>query len=162
MIGSHTFDATPEPPLGAHITTPRRGYTHHGIYVGHGRVVQYGGLSQGLRIGPVEEVSLERFTHGHAFSIKPAEPGCFAADEVIRRARSRLGECRYDLLTNNCEHFCNWCLRAEPRSYQVDRWRSRPAWALVIVVAFLGKVFDIWTALGPLAEESRPSGLQLR
>jgi hypothetical protein len=40
---------------GAHLVSPRRGYTHHGIYVGGGRVVQYGGLVQGLRRGSVEE-----------------------------------------------------------------------------------------------------------
>lgn len=26
-------------PLGAHLTTPRRGYVHHGIYAGSGRVI---------------------------------------------------------------------------------------------------------------------------
>ena len=49
------LDPTHEPPFGAHMVTPRRGYTHHGIYVGRNRVVQYGGLSHGLRRGPVEE-----------------------------------------------------------------------------------------------------------
>ena len=38
----------------------------------------------------------------------------------MRRARSRLGECQYDLLSNNCEHFCSWCELAEPRSPQVE------------------------------------------
>jgi hypothetical protein len=38
----------------------------------------------------------------------------------VRRARSRLGECHYDLLHNNCEHFCSWCELAEPRSPQVE------------------------------------------
>jgi hypothetical protein len=37
-----------EPPIGSHIMTPRRTYTHHGIYVGHRHVVQYGGLFRGL------------------------------------------------------------------------------------------------------------------
>ena len=37
------------------------------------------------------------------------------------RARSRVGEDCYRLLTNNCEHFCEWCLRGEPRSYQIER-----------------------------------------
>jgi Lecithin retinol acyltransferase len=47
---------------------------------------------------------------------------------VVVRARSRLGEDRYRLTTNNCEHFCHWCLTGEPRSAQVDRlvgWLAR-------------------------------------
>jgi hypothetical protein len=40
---------------------------------------------------------------------------------VIRRARSRIGENGYRLLSNNCEHFCEWCLHGEPRSEQVER-----------------------------------------
>ena len=54
----------PEPPLGAHLTTSRRGYTHHGMYVGHGRVVHYSGFSGLWQGGPVEEVSLSRFAVG--------------------------------------------------------------------------------------------------
>jgi hypothetical protein len=34
---------------------------------------------------------------------------------------SRIGENNYRLLSNNCEHFCEWCLRGEHRSEQVDR-----------------------------------------
>jgi hypothetical protein len=45
--------------------------------------------------------------------------------EVVRRARLRLGENRYHLLTNNCEHFCEWCIRGESRSLQVDKLRAR-------------------------------------
>jgi hypothetical protein len=109
-----------EPPLGAHIVTPRRGYTHHGIYVGQGRVVQYGGLSLGLRRGPVEEVSLSRFAQGRPICHRRGESLWFDRYEVVRRARMRLGENRYNVLTNNCEHFCEWCVRGEHRSYQVD------------------------------------------
>jgi len=45
--------------------------------------------------------------------------------EVVRRARSRLGEDRYHVLRNNCEHFCEWCVRGQNRSYQVDALVSR-------------------------------------
>jgi hypothetical protein len=45
--------------------------------------------------------------------------------EVVRRARSRLGEDRYHVLTNNCEHFCEWCVHGQNRSYQVDALVSR-------------------------------------
>ena len=50
-----------EPPLGAHLTTSRRGYSHHGVYVGRGRVVHDSGLSGFWQCGPVEEASLPRF-----------------------------------------------------------------------------------------------------
>jgi hypothetical protein len=109
-----------EPPLGAHMVTPRRCYAHHGIYVGGGRVVQYGGLSWGLRRGPVEEVSLMQFSQGRAVWVRVEGLRWFDQREVVRRARVRLGEDRYSVLTNNCEHFCEWCVRGEPRSYQVD------------------------------------------
>jgi hypothetical protein len=55
----------------------------------------------------------------------------------MRRARSRLGENRYGLLRNNCEHFCEWCVQGIPRSYQVERaLQFPPAWARTIRAAF--------------------------
>jgi hypothetical protein len=114
------IDPAREPPLGAHIVTPRRGYTHHGIYVGQGRVVHYGGLCRGLRPGPVEEVALSQFSQEHPVYLRVEESRWFDRDEVARRARLRLGENRYNVLTNNCEHFCEWCVHGEHRSYQVD------------------------------------------
>jgi len=114
------LDPEREPPLGAHVVTPRRGYTHHGIYVGGGRVVQYGGLSWGLRRGPVEEVPLSHFSQGRPVWVRVLGSHWYDQDEVVRRARLRLGEDRYSVLTNNCEHFCEWCVRGQHRSYQVD------------------------------------------
>jgi Lecithin retinol acyltransferase len=116
-----------EPPLGAHMVTPRLGYTHHGIYTGRGRVVQYGGLSRGLRCGPVEEVSLVEFCQGHPIRIRLEESCWQDAQEVVRRARLRLGENRYHPLRNNCEHFCEWCVHGEHRSYQVEKLIGRCA-----------------------------------
>lgn len=120
------IDADVEPPLGAHLVTPRHGYCHHGIYVGSGRVVHYAGLGESLQAGPVEEVPLECFAANRPVWIefRPA-PG-FAARQVVVRARSRLGESRYRLLTNNCEHFCTWCRYGCPRSDQVRDLLVRP------------------------------------
>jgi Lecithin retinol acyltransferase len=130
--GDRLLDSKEEPALAAHILTPRLGYSHHGIYVGDDRVVQYGGLSWGLRRGPVEEVSLSEFAHGRPIGVRLADRYWFDRDEVVRRARRRLGEDLYNVFTNNCEHFCEWCVRGEHRSYQVDerlarcgaRWRG--------------------------------------
>jgi hypothetical protein len=116
----HVLDPAHEPPIGAHIVTPRRAYMHHGIYVGEGWVVHYGGFSRGLRRGPVEEVPLSQFAQGREIRVRWEESSHFDREAVICRARLRLGENRYHPLKNNCEHFCEWCLRGEPRSYQVD------------------------------------------
>jgi hypothetical protein len=117
-------------PLGSQVVSPRRGYLHHGIYVGDGKVVHYSGLANGLVRGSVEETSLARFGGGRPVWIKSHAPSSFEPREVIRRARSRVGEDSYRLFTNNCEHFCEWCLRGEPRSYQVEAWLARPGRAL--------------------------------
>ena len=120
--GLYSLLAKDEQPLpGTHVVSPRRGYLHHGIYVGHGRVIHYPGLVRGILGGPVEEISLAEFAQGRCVWTRWAERARFDRQEVVRRARSRLGENRYRLLRNNCEHFCEWCLHGEPRSYQVER-----------------------------------------
>jgi lecithin:retinol acyltransferase len=109
-----------EPALGAHLITSRWGYSHHGVYVGRGRVVHYAGLSGFWHCGPVEEVSLSRFANGRAVRVVDHFEPHYSPEESVRRARSRLGESDYRLLSNNCEHFCNWCLSGVSRSDQVE------------------------------------------
>jgi len=108
-------------PLGAHLVTRRFGYTHHGIYVGGGRVVHYAGLSHVTRRGPVEEVSLEDFARRRRVLVRLEPCARYGAETIAARARSRLGEDRYGVIRNNCEHFCSWCVHDESRSAQVER-----------------------------------------
>jgi Lecithin retinol acyltransferase len=111
---------------------------HHGIYVGDGNVVHYAGLARGHFRGRIEEVSLAQFAHGRSVWTRSCDLPTFGAQEVIRRARSRVGENRYRILRNNCEHFCEWCLRGESRSYQVERFLcSRPALGMMLGVISL-------------------------
>lgn len=110
---------------GAHLTSPRRGYVHHGIYAGDGRVIHYAGFSRALRRGPVEEVPLERFAGGRGFTVQPWVAPKHLGDAVVARARSRLGEDRYGIWSNNCEHFVRWCISGESRSAQVDALAAR-------------------------------------
>jgi hypothetical protein len=117
--------AATRPPVGAHIVVPRLGYRHHGIYVGGGRVIHYAGFGRSRFRGPVEEVSLAEFARGRPVSIRSDGAPLYDQGEVIRRARSRIGEDLYRLWTNNCVHFCEWCLRGEHRSYQVEAWIYR-------------------------------------
>jgi Lecithin retinol acyltransferase len=115
-----------EPSLGAHLVTPRLGFAHHGIYTGGGKVVHYAGLGHRLLWGPVEEISLAAFTRGRRTWVRSHEWVRFECAEAICRARSRLGEDCYRVLSNNCEHFCEWCLHGEHRSYQVERLLAAP------------------------------------
>jgi Lecithin retinol acyltransferase len=109
---------------GTQLVARRRGYAHFGIYVGCGRVIHYAGrlrYPQGL----VEEISLPDFAAGHPVYVGSAPTRITSMDDVVRRARSRLGERSYDLLLNNCEHFCSWCQTGEARSAQVERLTRR-------------------------------------
>jgi len=121
--------------LGTHLVTLRRSYSHHGIYVGGGKVVHYAGFSSGIHRGPVKEVSLTEFASGRAISVKPVVDPRFSGAQVAARARSRLGEDRYRLTTNNCEHFCTWCVYGESRSEQVETFRASPRRAVAFAVS---------------------------
>jgi hypothetical protein len=133
--------ALPEPfPLGAHLLTSRCGYDHHGIYVGGGHVVHYAGLSRLWRRGPVEEVSLEQFADGRPVQMKPALNSRYNAEQIVARARSRLGENCYRITRNNCEHFCEWCIAGESRSEQVELLLALPMAAMQRLARFSQRV----------------------
>jgi HRAS-like suppressor 3 len=110
---------------GAHLTTPRLGFRHHGLYAGNGRVLHYGGLHRYWWRRPVEEISLAQFTRGRGLEVVAAGAARYDGESAVARARSRLGEDRYRLWSNNCEHFVNWALNGTPRSAQVEAWRER-------------------------------------
>ena len=50
---------------------------------------------------------------------KKADYKLYSPSETISRAKSRLGESNYNLLTNNCEHFAIWCKTGIEESHQV-------------------------------------------
>lgn len=114
------------PPVGAHLITPWLGFTHHGIYAGSGKVIHYGALMYDIIRKPVEEVTLDGFAAGRPIFVVEHTEVCFDTAEVVRRARSRLGEKRYRLFSNNCEHFVEWCLHDLPRSFQAETALAYP------------------------------------
>jgi hypothetical protein len=114
-------------PIGSHLVIRRPGYTHHGIYAGAGRVIHYAGFKRLLRRGPVEEIALHEFTRGRDVEIRAAVAPAYTGEQAVGRARSRLGESRYRLWSNNCEHFVEWCVSGTSRSAQVEALRARLA-----------------------------------
>ncbi len=133
--------------MGCWLVAPRCGYTHHGIYVGSGRVVHYAGLSRGWKRGPVEIVSLADFSFGQSLWTKSTPTARYVGLQAAERALSRLGENKYRVMTNNCEHFCAWCLDGESRSHQVEKWL---AWPRAIALAMVARLVEVLTVVAPL------------
>jgi hypothetical protein len=112
-------------PAGSHLVSPRAFYVHHGIYLGDGKVAHYSGLSGSLRPGPIEVTGLQQFANGRSIWIYQDQPA-FSNDEIVARACSRMGESQYKILSNNCEHFCNWCINGTSYSAQVIEYIHCP------------------------------------
>lgn len=105
--------------VGDHLVTARSGYTHHGIYAGDGRVIHYSGLSDGLKAGAVEMVSLDSFGSGRPVAVRPEPLRIYKGKAAVDRALLRIGEDTYNVFTNNCEHFVNHCIFGVKVSQQV-------------------------------------------
>ena len=86
---------------GNHLYVIRVGYSHHGIYYGSGNVIHYADSK-------VKIDSLEEFSKGADIYIKKYVAD-FSPTEITSRAASKLYESEYNLIFNNCEHFCYWC-----------------------------------------------------
>jgi Lecithin retinol acyltransferase len=124
--------------IGTQLIVCRLEYYRRGIYVGNGRVVHHTGRIR-YPHGLIEEVSLADFVAGRPVRLGDT-PCQSSACGVVRRARCRLGEQRYDLLQNNCEHFCTWCQTGRPRSPQVDalrHWQRLIARAIESIVVLI-------------------------
>lgn len=97
---------------GDHLVVSRGLYTHHGVYAGDGWVVH-------RDFGPVRLESLANFARGAKVRVCQPKAGDFPPQTVLARAVSRLGEDRYSLLFDNCEHFVRWCCSGKAESPQI-------------------------------------------
>ena len=105
--------------LGDHLVVQFGWYRHHGIDVGEGKVVHFGRGLHDLENAQIEVVPIQDFAQGK--DVLPGKSEASFPPEAIReRALSRLGESGYNLETNNCEHFANWCRNGVMSSPQSD------------------------------------------
>lgn len=111
---------------GDHIKILRYGFFyHHAIDLGNGKVVQYRGeIIKGkdpkTSIVGINSISdFIRFSGSEIEVVEYINDKIFEPDEVIRRAKSRLGENKYNILFNNCEHFCYWCKTGKSKCMQI-------------------------------------------
>ena len=112
-------------PLGAHLVIQHFGYSHHGIYIGRGRVIHYSGFAHLFKKHPIEITSLDNFSHGKKIIVRHYEHAKFKGRQVVRRMRSRMHENHYHLIMNNCEHLCSWAITGVESSPQVIKMMQR-------------------------------------
>ena len=106
--------------IGDHLVSPRCGYTHHGIYIGDGNVIHYGGYAKTKSHGVIVIASLQEFSDSNPVRIRFHGSRMYSHEESVQRAYTRLGEDWYNVLLNNCEHFVYWCIFGLPVSRQAN------------------------------------------
>jgi len=93
-------------------------YKHYGIDCGDGTVIHYRKPSE-----VIEQTSLATFSKDNPTYVAEYTQGFgYIPDAVVERAKSRLGEHDYNLLTNNCEHFACWCKTGISDSKQIRNY----------------------------------------
>ncbi|XP_012934727.1 phospholipase A and acyltransferase 2 [Aplysia californica] len=99
-------------------------YSHWGVYIGSGKIIHLT-RRNAERGGPKGVVREDDFwdavggdcaykNNSRDNKSRPLPP-----DEIVKRAKSMLGDAGYNLLKDNCEHFANWCRYGETESQQV-------------------------------------------
>ncbi len=104
-------------------------FDHHAIVVGGGQVVEY--AEEGIRVAGYALFAAS----GTVRLVATGSP--LDADTVLHRAMFLVGERKYSLLMNNCEHFASWCTTGDAYSSQVlwpTTWIGRAAAVLAAPV----------------------------
>ncbi len=95
-------------------------YEHHGIDCGDGTIIHYSKVGE----AEIARTPQSAFAQGGSVYVKPVATA-FIPEFVIERAESRLGERRYDLFFNNCEHFADWCKTGREECDQLNNFGLR-------------------------------------
>ena len=87
-------------------------YRHYGIELPDGTVCE--NSPAGVRV-----VGFTDFARGRPTQVANPDASPDVRALAVQRAMSRVGERRYSLAGNNCEHFANWCATGVAVSHQV-------------------------------------------
>lgn len=100
-------------------------YEHYGVYIGDGRVIHFS-AKEGDFGGEitVHEASFDDFVRNDLFYYKvefgKRDGRLYSPEETVVRAKEMIGNNKkYNLITNNCEHFARWCKTGKRTSTQV-------------------------------------------
>jgi phosphopantetheinyl transferase len=130
-----TYD---EPYLGCPVRVKLGEIYHYGIYVTDDEILQFGYPPINLNFKAedvcVLSTDIEVFTAGKFLEVgvldKKEQKKARKTEQVVAYARQKLGTKGYDILHNNCEHFCYECLFNQKQSSQIDAvkeaFKNRP------------------------------------
>ncbi|BFZ05769.1 hypothetical protein BsWGS_08808 [Bradybaena similaris] len=99
-------------------------YSHWGIYIGDGNIIHVSEDNE----DKAAKVKIDNFwdVAGEDKASKnngqDIEWSSLSAEQIIRRARSYVGNTEYDQLFDSCEHFVNWCRYDRVVRQQVDNF----------------------------------------
>lgn len=97
-------------------------FRHYGVDIGDGTVVHFRGEMQCVHSDAwIQHTSIEEFCREGCIRTAREIRYRYPPDVVAERALSQVG-CNfggYNFLTNNCEHFANWCACGRRISRQV-------------------------------------------
>ena len=122
-----------EPKSGDMIRVKAGTIHHYGVFVSDSEVIQFGlapNARPELKDSDIEVLStdIDTFLQNQFLEVaefdrkeKKTHP---TPDEVIAKARARMGERGYHILYNNCEHFAYECVTGKHYSEQVDGVRE--------------------------------------
>jgi hypothetical protein len=85
----------------------------------------------------VSKTSFQEFSDGATAKKVVHDSPPHSPAEVVQRALDKLGEDEYSLFTNNCEHFCNWCVEGKKRSGQVRKAAATVGGLILTVVTII-------------------------
>lgn len=92
------------------ISVNRGIYRHFGIYLSNNTVIHYASRHGNLGgSASIHATSLRSFLSGARGYEVCVFPDGFSGRKTVKRALTRIGERRYSLFSNNCEHFATWC-----------------------------------------------------
>lgn len=120
------------PKMGQIIRTRVSFYYHYGIFVSEDEVIQFGlPTDPGKSADQIKVLVSDIYTFLNGGELETAKPTLAEKktmrkpEEIIKTARSRIGEGGYDILHNNCEHFVNECAFGKSNSSFLDDVREK-------------------------------------
>lgn len=102
---------------------------HYGIYVSDSEVIQYGNgndIFNSKENVVVNVTTIDSFLNGKFLEVREysflEKLKKNSKEKIIDLARARIGEAKYDILNNNCEHFVNECVFNKHESLEAEKY----------------------------------------